>query len=91
MPRRAVRFKVSGTLLSRMMGMPEETLIFNIKRGDYTPDVFEFIVEHPDLPEVPEGGLPIENDPLLTLKDEGPREWIEWDWNLPEDDDDESV
>lgn len=75
MARHAARFKVSAQLLIGVMDMPEGTLIYDIQRDDSRFDVFEFVVEHPDLPEVPEGGRPVEVEPVLTH--------VRWDWNLP--------
>lgn len=85
MSRHAARIKVSGQLLIDVLGMPEETLIFNIRRDDFLPDVFELIVEHPELPEIAEGGHVPEIEPIVRTLEEKQEVWkTEWDWNLPD-------
>lgn len=81
MGRHMVSLRVSGTLIARELHMPEGTEIYNIVRHDYAPDIFEFYVEHPDLPECDEGARPFEVTPTITRNEDGS---FTWDWNLPD-------
>ena len=65
--------------------VPDGALIYNIVRHTHLPDTFVFYVEHPDLPELQEGETPLEIEPRLTADYERkPSTWLTWDWNLPE-------
>lgn len=83
MARHAARFKISAQVLIQALAMPEGTSIYNIKRDDYWPDTFEFIVEHPDLPEIVEGGYPKQIDPSIKIEpDKTPETWVTFDWGV---------
>lgn len=52
-------------LLSNVMGLPPETLILNAFMDGATMEVF-FLIESPDLPEVPQGTRPPVVHPIIT-------------------------
>ena len=84
MNRRMVRFQVSAQLISQALAMPDGSTIHNIVRHDFNSDVFIFYVEHPDLPELPEGGMPLEITPIIKADyDKRPSTWLTFDWNTP--------
>lgn len=83
MARHAARFNVSEKLLAEALAMPEGTVIYNIKRDDYWGASFEFVVEHPDLPEVIEGAYPVAINPRITVNQENkPGIWLTFDWGI---------
>ena len=61
-------FHISAEELRKLLHMPKETTIFNIKRHDYHPDTFTFVIQHPDLPIVHEGAMTPEITPTLWWK-----------------------
>lgn len=74
MTRHMVSFRMTGELIAQALRMPAGTKIYDITRRDGTVDQFTFLVEHPDLPEVPEGGEPVKVTPTVSS--------VEWDWGL---------
>lgn len=83
MSRNMVRMKVSGEFIRQALSIPDGATIYNIGLHEICPDVFWFLVEHPDLPEVLEGQLPIEVSPLITADyEKRPDTWLTFDWGL---------
>lgn len=80
MARNMARFRMAGEVLVEMLALPEGTQVFDIYRDEQRPGVFFFVVEHPDLPELAEGGSPVEISPTLT----GDRRanWAFFNWGL---------
>ena len=75
--RHMAKFKLTAELLRKALNMPDGTEIYNIVRAEMWPDTFVFFVEHPELPEIPEGGQPYEITPVLTEYKDG----VRWYWN----------
>ena len=73
--RKMASFQVTGELIRDALGMPAGTLIYNVVRHDYMPDTFVFYVEHPDLLDLAEGGMPQEIMPTTTSDGK-------WHWNV---------
>lgn len=83
--RRAARFLVAEELIVELFHMPEGTRVFNVRRHDSFPGVFEFVVEHPDLPAVEVGEIPEITPTLKRVEERWIRqEDVAWDWNLEE-------
>lgn len=81
MTRRMGRFKISADFLIMALAMPKETSLYGIRKDDYFPDTFEFVVEHPDLPELKEGEMPIVLYPKITVNhDKKPEVWATFDF-----------
>lgn len=79
MARHMASFEVSAQVLIEALGMPKDTDIYAIARHDFVPDVFVFVVEHPDLPELPEGARAVRITPTVT---DDPVTGRVWDWNV---------
>lgn len=84
MARKIAQFAVSGEILRQVMGLPDATLIYAITQRSDRPDEFVFYVEHPDLPEMIEGGTPAVADPMFDSLDGQSKPQLR-DWNLRRD------
>lgn len=62
----AAKFQVDFELLKEVMLLPEDTKIWAVHMdvAMQLNGYFEIYVEHPDLPEKPEGGLPVTIAPI---------------------------
>lgn len=69
---RMAMVKVSRVLLAGLLEFPPETMIVQAFTDQGTLDVY-LIVDHPDLPEVPEGARPPLASPTIKM---------EFDWGL---------
>lgn len=76
MARRIARFTVSPELIISAFDMPDDTVIYDIRRHPTRLGAFEFVVIHSDLPEAVEGAVIPEITPSVSR--------IEWDWNTSE-------
>lgn len=65
--RKAGIVHVSGEVFRQMWGLPEGSLIHFV-REHVDHNIFEFVIEGPSMPEVPEGSTPPQVD--ITVKKE---------------------
>lgn len=81
------RIEISLDLLADAFGMPEGTKVLWGVSEPFNPvgaGVLMIGVDSDELPPVTEGKVAPLITPVLTLDYEnGPREWIEWDWASP--------
>lgn len=77
------RVEVSGELLRSVLHMPEGTRLVDAGFS-FTSETVTLVVEHPDLPPMPEH---TPTTPLLSPSIQHHPERYEWKWNLPDSDD----
>jgi len=81
MKRKMVQFQVSAELIKEALAMPAAAQIYNITRHEYSPDVFVFLVEHPDFEEIAEASAPPEVTPIIEADyEKRPSTWITFNW-----------
>jgi hypothetical protein len=68
MTRHAAKIVLSGELLSKMLGLKEGVTV-RAASTDLNRNCMEFLIEGEGLPEVAEGGLPPQVDPLTVMED----------------------
>jgi len=78
---RAVRFKVSGTLLREALHMPATAHFAGATVGDFYryPDTVEFVVVDDAIPQADELR---EVEPTVTKVEAVPEKYL-WNWNIP--------
>lgn len=87
-PRNIAFFRVNNELIREALHMPKGTVVHRVAEGEVFdhPDSCVVLVQHPDLPCMPDDTRPEEVRPVVTRRRKfviGWREELEWDWGLP--------
>jgi hypothetical protein len=77
------KIDITSELILQALAFPDGTTIYDIYPNGKIPNVFTFLVEHPDLPELTgEGSIP-QIKPIFTADyTKRPSTWITCNWNM---------
>ena len=78
-----IRFDVAEVILRRALAIPDDAEIIMIFEHDRIPDAFVFYVRSDKFPPTPEGALPLEVSPVITVNYEKNSETRTIDFRIP--------
>jgi hypothetical protein len=77
------KFEVTAEFIAVTLALPVGSEIKLIALSARRAGIFEFVVEHPDLPEVEFGGVIPQISPRIHAdSSKQPDTWLTFDWNL---------